>query len=455
MPEPNLRPYQVELKAAIYAALKTHRRVLAQLPTGGGKSVVIGDIVRDAMTRNKGVIVLAHRIELVDQLAERLAPYRPHVIARGGHPDYRRDLHVAMVQTLSRRDPPLADLIIIDEAHHAVAGQYQRITDAMPNARIVGFTATPERLDGRGLGDIFDELVTGPTVRQLIDGGHLTESVVYATPLDGLSNVKTTAGDYNQGHLAAFMEKSVIRGDLVSSYRRFADVTQCIVYAANVALSRQYAAEYNAAGITAAHIDGGTADRERRAALAGFRWGAIRVLTNCALITEGFDVPACGAVQLVRPTKSLSLYLQMVGRALRPATGKDRAIILDHGENVMRHGFPDDERTWELTTTKRRKRTVQIEAREIDLPTVPRSGVEHDRTVELVRVTPNDPIPPDLRKLIQTVEERQLTNSRGKLDYYWAYKRWSERLDRKPTHTELKAFARVAGYHHQWVKHQL
>lgn len=457
---PNLRPelrnYQYELKSRIYDSLRTHRRTLAQLPTGGGKSVIIASIVDDAIRAGRGVIVLAHRIELVEQLADRLAHHRPSVVANGSHPNPNADLHVAMVQTLARRPIPYANLIIIDEAHHAVAGQYQRITDHNPNARIIGFTATPERLDGRGLGDVFDDLVCGPTVSELIAEGHLTPSTIYATPLTGLSDIKTTAGDYNKGQLATFMQRSVVRGDLVSSYQRLANGAQCIVYAASVELSRQYADEYNAAGIPAAHIDGETDRAVRSNIVERFRRGDLQILTNCSLITEGFDVPACGAVQLVRPTKSLSLYLQMVGRALRPAEGKQTAIILDHGENVMRHGFPDDERTWELTTTRKRTKTVAIEPRLIDLPSVPRSGLEHDRTVELVRVTapePVDPIPDELRRLIQVVEDKNLTNSRGKPDYFWAYKRWSQH--NTPTREQLKAFAKIAGFHHRWVDHQL
>lgn len=448
-----LRPYQHDLKARLYESLRTHHRTLAQLPTGGGKSVIIESIVADATQARKAVVIVAHRIELVEQLAERLARFRPCVVSRGSHPDPNATLYVAMIQTLARRDVPLANLLIIDEAHHAIAAQYTSVIDQIP--KVAGFTATPERLDGRGLGDVFTDLVCGPSVTELISEGHLVNATVYANPLIGLDTIKSCAGDFNKGQLATFMEKSIVRGDLVTTYQRYCPGTKCIVYAASVELSRQYASEYNAAGIAAAHIDGETHPTDRANAIDAFRNGRLTVLTNCALITEGFDVPDCGAVQLVRPTKSLALYLQMVGRALRPADGKDNAIILDHGENVMRHGFPDDPREWELTTTKRRKRTVLIEARQIDLPSVPRNGIEHDRTVELVRVTPSDPLPPDLKDLISEVEANNYKNSRGKTDYYWAYRRWRDTIKRKPTPIELKAFAKRAGYNHQWVKHQL
>ena len=455
-PDPRLRTYQADLKAAIYASLQTNRRTLAQLPTGGGKSVIIESIVADAVRAHRSTIVLAHRIELVEQLADRLARFNPSVVTAGARPRPDAMVYIAMVQTLARRTPPLANLIIIDEAHHAVAGQYRAITDQLPNARIIGFTATPQRMDGKGLADVFDDLVCGPSVSELMADGWLSPYTVYSTPLDGLDGVKVTAGDYNKRDVATLVERSVIRGDITRHYHALAEGRQGIVFAASVALSEQYAREYNEAGIPAAHLDGNTDRTTRERAIDAFRAGDIRILTNCSLITEGFDVPACDMVQLVRPTRSLAMYLQMVGRALRPS---DRpAVILDHAECVLRNGFPDDDREWTLTTKRRRKpRTVDIESIDIGLPTgntgSARSSPEHDRTVQLVRVTPQDPLPEDLRKLINVVDRNGYTNSRGKPDYFWAYKRWLE-AGNKPDEQTLKHFAKHAGYHHMWVKHQ-
>lgn len=360
-----------------------------------------------------------------------------------------------MVQTLSRQTAPLCNLVIIDEAHHAVASQYRAITDQLPHARVIGFTATPQRLDGKGLADSFDDLVCGPSVAELMADGWLSPYTVYSTPLDGLDEVKVTAGDYNKKQAATLMERSVIRGDITRHYHALAEGRQGIVFASSVALSEKYAAEYTEAGIPAAHLDGMTDRRTRERTIAAFRAGDIRILTNCSLITEGFDVPACDMVQLVRPTRSLAMYLQMVGRALRPS---DRpAVILDHAECVLRNGFPDDDREWALKPTRKRKpRTVEIESVDIGLPGTPRGGIQHDRTVQLVRVTPEpppDPLPAELRSLVDIVESRGYTNSRGKPDYYWAYKRWLD-AGNKPTTEQLKAFAKVAGYHHMWVKHQ-
>lgn len=452
---PKLRPYQSELKDSIYESLRTHKRTLAQLPTGGGKSVVIHSIVDDALQAHRSVLIIAHRIELVEQLAERLSHYRPSVIAAGSRPKPSADLYIAMVQTLARQTAPLCNLVIIDEAHHAVASQYKAITEQLPNARIIGFTATPQRLDGKGLADSFDDLVCGPSVSELMTDGWLSPYTVYSTPLHGLDDVKVTVGDYNKKHAATLMERSVIKGDITRHYHALAEGRQGIVFAASVALSESYAYEYTEAGIPAVHLDGNTDRRARERAIAAFRAGDVRILTNCSLITEGFDVPACDMVQLVRPTRSLAMYLQMVGRALRPSDKP--AVILDHAECVLRNGFPDDEREWSLTTTRKRKpRTVEIESVDIGISGTPRSGIQHDRTVQLVRVTPEpptDPIPPELRSLIQVVEAKGYINSRGKPDYYWAYKRWLD-AGHEPDEQTLKAFAKHAGYHHMWVRHQ-
>lgn len=468
-PRPRLRPYQQALQDKTLQALHKHRSVVMQLPTGGGKSVIIASIARLAADHDRRACVVVHRRELVEQMVDHLkrVGLRPGIV---GEPTHNPDIYVAMVQTLSRRTPPPCSLIVIDEAHHATAASYRRVIETLPDAKVIGVTATPQRLGGQGLDGVFDELVTGPSVSELIDDGYLAPPVYYACPPMDMSGVARTAGDYNKAQLATLMEKTVIRGDLISTYKTHVDGKKAIVFAASVDLAKSYAEDYNNAGIPAAYLDGNTPARDRAIIVDRFRQGSIQVLTNCMLFTEGFDVPDVDVVQMVRPTESLTLYLQMVGRAMRPHANKQHAIILDHVGNYQRHGLPADDRDWTLTGRKRRGKQKGVVDIDIGLAVErARAAYDHDTNARLIPIDSvvaeariraqeearqaADPLPADLRRLISIVEANNYTNSRGKTDYYWAYKRWVE-AGNKPTTEQLRAFAKVAGYHHMWVKHQ-
>lgn len=465
-----LRLYQQKLKLDIYEALQTSRRVLAQLPTGGGKTHVITSIIDDYVIAKDRVIVLVHRRELISQVADKLRHHGERVqeVTAGTTLKTDVDIYVCMVQTVARRRIPNVKLVIIDEAHHATAGQYRSVIDALPQATVIGFTATPCRMDGRGLGDLFDVLITGASVRQLITDGYLVPARIFCVDLpdDALQRMQISGGDYKLNELSVYMDKSVIYGDLVATYTRLAPATKCLVYASSVELSRRYAKEYADAGIAAAHIDGETNPFERRVIIERFRSGEIRVLTNCSIVTEGFDVPDCETIQLVRPTRSLSLYLQMIGRGMRATEGKSEMIILDHAAAVYRHGFPQTERAWTLAGRQQRRQeaTPMINKITIDgLEPAPRNAARHlsawqltemsEEEINAARVVPDVDI--HLQELCAKVEERSLKNNNGQLNYYWAYKRWRSALTRKPTIAELKWFAKKAQYHHRWVTHQL
>lgn len=439
-----LRDYQLELKASAYDALTKHRSVCVQLPTGGGKSVIIASICKDAIDAKRSVLVVVHRIELVEQMVEHLWRFG---ISASTDPHSFADVYVCMVQSLAKRKPPMVSLVIIDEAHHANASTYGLVIDNLPNAKILGFTATPSRLDGRGLGDVFQDLVVGPTVTRLMDMNFLVPSIVYSVPLDPTS-IKTTAGDYNSKALSEYMKKEVLHGDLVNTYNQFTPSGRCIVYASSVELSVQYAREYNDAGISAGHIDGGTNKHERKKIIDDFRSGRIKVLSNCSLITEGFDVPDCDVVQLVRPTKSLAMYLQMVGRGLRPNDGKKECVILDHANCVKTHGFPDDERRWTLDSKKKKKNDIaDIVEIDIGLEKRERKDITHLRHVQLVRaVKVVDPIVETLNDIVSQAEKRGYAKG-------WIYQSWREKFPVVQQH-HLKHFAKMMGYNHQWVKYQ-
>lgn len=214
---------------------------------------------------------------------------------------------------------------------------------------MLGVTATPERLDGRGLGGVFGEMVQGPSVADLTAAGSLVPATVYAPAAQvELSGVKRRAGDYAVEELAEAMSDRALVGNAVEHYRGLAAGVPAVAFCVNVAHSRLVAERFIAAGVRAAHVDGQTPEAERDRLIAALASGEIQVLTNCGLISEGVDVPALGAAILLRPTHSLSLYLQMVGRALRPAAGKASALILDHASNIWTHGLPDEPRAWSL-----------------------------------------------------------------------------------------------------------
>jgi superfamily II DNA or RNA helicase len=239
-------------------------------------------------------------------------------------------------------------LIIIDEAHHATAGQWARILDHWPDAYRLGVTATPCRLDGCGLRSAFDAMVLGPSVADLIFTGYLSPARIYAPPVVAdLSGVRRRAGDYANDQAAAAMDRPTVTGDAIAHYQRLAAGQQAIAFCCNVAHAVSVCDAFKTAGISAALLLGGTGDRDQ--VVADFAAGIVRVLVTVDVVSEGFDVPAASCAILLRPTQSLGLYLQQVGRVLRPAPGKDAALILDHVANVTRHGFPDDPREWSLS----------------------------------------------------------------------------------------------------------
>ncbi|UHC14450.1 hypothetical protein LRS73_18045 [Methylobacterium currus] len=228
---------------------------------------------------------------------------------------------------------------------------------------MLGVTATPERSDGRGLAEIFDEMVIGPSVADLIALKHLVRPIVYApSTRSALSSVETRMGDYDRAQLAEVMSSAALVGDVVAHYRRLAAGLPAVAFYMNRAHSELVAERFRAAAISAAHVDGNTPRDDRRAMLAALGTGGLQVLTNCGLVSEGVDVPVIGAAILLWPTKSLALYLQLVGRALRPSPGKDRSVILDHAGNSLGHGLPEAARDWSLEAKPRRAHTAVPEA---------------------------------------------------------------------------------------------
>ena len=274
---------------------------------------------------------------------------------------------VAGVDTLKSRGDKLGHwaksvtLWIQDEAHHVLKdNKWGQAAELFPNAKGLGVTATPLRADGKGLGadwdGLFHEMVEGPSMRWLIDNGFLTDYRVFAPKSDiDLSQVNVTAGgDYNQKKLKKAVEKSHIMGDVVEHYLRIAKGKLGVTFATDVETSLEIAEQFNAAGVPAAAVSAKTPDRDRINLVRRFRKRELLQLVNCDLFGEGFDLPAIEVVSMARPTQSYGLYVQQFGRALRLMDGKDRAIIIDHVGNVVRHGLPDAPKQWTLARRDKR-----------------------------------------------------------------------------------------------------
>lgn len=356
-----LRPYQERGIDGVRALLAAGRKsVLMVCPTGGGKTLMFSAIAAGAVRKGRRVLVLAHRKELIDQGYKKLRAsgldesHLGTILAGDARRRPHASVQVASIQTLTGRAKPPADIVIIDEAHHACAASYRKIIEAYPAATILGVSATPCRADGRGLGDVFGDLVPVATFRELADDGFLVAPRVFTSrhPLD-LSKLKTTGGDYNLEQLAAAVNTRELVGDVVEHWQRIAEGRTTVVFAADVAHSKALVARFVEAGVAAEHLDGTTPKDEREAILARLESGETTVVSNMGVLTEGFDLPRCKCVVLARPTKSLSLFLQMAGRGLRPWEGVS-AILLDHAGCVLAHGFPQDDREWSLEGKKKR-----------------------------------------------------------------------------------------------------
>jgi DNA repair protein RadD len=350
-----LRDYQSTMLDDARAHMRAGaRRVVLVAPTGAGKRMIAVSAIQTAVARGKRCGFLVHRQELLDQSSVTLAEAGvPHgVIKAGVAPDDSQLCQVASVQSLIRREVVPFDFLFADEAHHTPAITWAAVIDRQPNAFVLGFTATPIRLDGRGLANHFQAMVTGPGMRELIDQGYLADYRLYAPPPPDLTGVHTVAGEYDRAELAAAMDRPRIVGDVVSHYLKYTPHTQAICFAVNIAHSKHLAAEFVERGVKAMHVDGETPKDERRAILRDFEAGRFQVLSNVEMLGEGLDVAGIETVIGARPTKSLTVFLQQIGRGMRVKPSGQACVILDHAGNSRRHGLPDEERAWELTEDK-------------------------------------------------------------------------------------------------------
>lgn len=348
-----LRDYQADLLERARSAMRGGcKRPLLVAPTGAGKTVLSAEMLRGASERGLRSWFVVHRRELIEQTS---ATYKAFGISHGvvgaGFPEaLDRSIQICGVQSIPSRVDRMAppDMIVVDEAHHSVAAAWSDMLARFPNAWKIGLTATPERLDGKGLEGHYDAIVEGPTVSSLIASGYLSPYRYYAPGRPDLAGCRTSHGDYNRADVGNLMDKPKLIGDVVEHYHRHAPGQQGIVFAVSREHGQHLADAFRGEGVRAAQVDSSLPEKERRRLVEAHRAGDLDVLANVDLFGEGFDVPGIVYVGLARPTKSLALHLQQVGRGLRVLAGKEAAIICDHAGNAFVHGLPDDPRQWSL-----------------------------------------------------------------------------------------------------------
>lgn len=363
-----LRPYQAEAIQRLREEFRQgKRRLMLQAATGSGKTAIATAMIQRNHQLGKSSLFICDRIELIDQTSRRLdGEGIPHGVIQAQHERCRpwERVQVASIQTLYKRPVPPADLVIIDEAH-CLHKAHVRIMQALNNVPVIGLSATPW---AKELGKHFESLVVVASTQELIDMGFLVDPVVFAPSQPDLENVRTVAGDFDEKQLGEEADKPKLVGDIVSHWLKLAKGRRTICFAVNVAHSKHIIKEFQAAGVVAEHLDGYTETPERHEIIGRFRRGEITVLSSCDILSKGFDSPEASCAILARPTKSLMLYIQQVGRVLRIAEGKSDALVLDHAGNTERLGFVTEDFTRPLDMGKKADKTSERKEREEPLP---------------------------------------------------------------------------------------
>lgn len=435
-----LRPYQRDLVDRVQGAWREgYQAPCVVLPCGGGKSVIVAQITKNVIENGGTVLFLVHRKELVAQIYATFVRFKIDI----------ERCRIEMVQTLSRHPEKIAnpDLIITDENHHSLAKSYKKIYEHFKDSKRLGVTATPERLGGMGLKEVNDILIEGVTAKWLIDNYYLSPYLYYAPPvMENLPKFHTRKGDYIQSEVTDFFRQKKIYGNVIKQYRKIADGKQAICYLPTVEFSKEISQKFNNAGISSAHIDGETPSVVRNAIIEKFRQGEIKILCNVDIISEGFDVPDCECAILLRPTKSLTLFIQQSMRCMRYKEGKT-AVIIDHVGNYLEHGFPDDDRQWSLDGHPKKS----IKQGEMPVKVCPRCyctvslntyqctncGYEFERKTETTQT-----LDVDLKRL--DIAEREKLRFENKIRRMLSYKECQ-------TYNELLEFARQHNYKKGWA----
>lgn len=381
----SLRPYQQIAKGQIFSAWDDCDNVMFQMPTGTGKTRLFTSIISDIkawgiLTRkDPKILIIAHRVELIEQISDNLDRYKVShgIIAGGKERNLRPLVQVASIQTITHRtnkdvaNSMGVDFIIIDEAHHSTANSYKKLWELYPNAKKLGVTATPWRMNHLGFTSIYDKLIVSKSIKEFIDEGWLAPYCYYS--IKDNSNIRQNIsgidefdieGDYKVSALERVMDKVSIRANLLESYLKLARGKKGIIYSISRKHSDHICEEYKQAGINIVRIDSETPREERRMYVQRFRNGLIDIIVNVDIFSEGFDCPDIEFIQLARPTKSLVKYLQQVGRGLRPTSGKGKCIILDNVGSHIEFDLPNADRDWDAEfigdSAHKRKRSSSV-----------------------------------------------------------------------------------------------
>lgn len=342
-----LRTYQQETIDNIYQSMRQgNRRIIVQQPPRTGKTVIMAEVARRATSKDNRVMFIIHRKEVLNQAKTTFKAQDVNM----------KLATMGMVQTLTRRvnQLPEPQLILVDEAHHALAASYQRILNAFPQAYILYFTATPIRTGHEQLDQIADDLIVGKSIKWLTANGFLAPFKYYGLGDIDRSKLRKAHGDYSTNSMDEAINHQIY-GHIVEQYQRLANGKQAVVYCHSIASAKEVTDKFHQAGITAEEIDGETDKNIRDELVQQFRDQQLTILVNVNLFTEGVDLPNVDCVIMARPTSSLSLYLQFSMRCLNPRKGKT-AIIIDHVDNFLTFGLPNNDRDWSQAIKTRDKR---------------------------------------------------------------------------------------------------
>lgn len=335
-----IRDYQKKLINGLRNSMASgHKNIMVQSPAGSGKSITMAEIAKRITQHEMNVLFVVHRRELVKQI-------KSTFVSWGVNMNF---CEIYMVQTATRRLEKLIrpEYIFVDEAHHSLAKTYKRIFDYFPAAHVIGFTATPIRMSGKGFKEVYDDLIIGPKISWLIKNHYLAPYTYYSVNLIDQKQLKrSSTGDYTRQSMEN-AGKNIIYGDVINAYKKLANNSKAIIYSYSVQSCKQVAEEFNKNHISAQEVDGKTDKDTRKKAMQDFRTEKIKVLVNAELYGEGVDVPDCQTVIMLRPTQSLSLFIQQSMRCMRYKPNK-KAIIIDQVANYTRFGLPDFDRDWTL-----------------------------------------------------------------------------------------------------------
>jgi len=462
-----------------------YKRILIVAPTGSGKTVIGAHILHAAEQKGNQSMFFAHRRELVGQTADKLNRFGvEHGIIMAGEPmETWIGTQIASVDTFRarymhkkdnrkymgtwKREPPSNHIVMVDEAHRACSPTYTTVLDHYKDTSVsIGLTATPVRGDGRGLGRHYDYMVLAPSVGELIKLGHLVPPRYFAPTIPDLTGVRRRKNDYVEEDLERVMDKREAIGDILTNWQRLASDRKTIVFAAGVRHSIHITEQFCAAGIRAEHVDGDTPLADRKAILDRLRSGETQVISNCMVLTEGFDCPDLEACVLARPTRNVGLFIQMAGRVLRAADGKDDALIIDHSGNIYEHGFLEDDHGWRLSTaegSKTREERIKDFTEKDPITCVkcahvyrgqlrcPKCGHMPEKKGKYVETRHADLMEIRREKLAKDAKKKHVYTQEEKQDWYSMFLLYARRKNNQPSSVSYKFYEKFG----EWPRNML